>query len=412
MKPQLNGLADHGGDPLRPRLKDVVWGRSTDAELIVVYDQREPLVVSDPDGTIERFLELLQEGSRSVPELSHAMSSTGEPVTVADVWSVLEVLDAHGLVVDGSRLGRYDGELADRHFSNLAFFETFASLAASQEDLVDRVRSSHVLVLGTGGLNSTTIPHLAGAGVGRLTVADRDVVEAKNFARQYLYAWEQIGRPKVEEAARWIRRFDPTIEVEARHLDVTGTASVAALLDELSPDLVMSGIDTPREVDLWVNDACMARGVPLVRGGMGISTAGVWSVWPDHSPCRRCLAMQADAVNASAAEGAAEVTTRDDVHALAAQRISEGRTRVNRGIGPIAGLIGSFAAFEVLRYLTGYEEPQYAGRLLNIDLKNGCATTVRPWEKVPTCAACLGRQSSPEEPVGRERVLAHSTASG
>lgn len=410
MTTHLNGLTRR---PLRPQLKDVSWGQSSDEELTVVYDQREPLLVSDPGGQIQRFLELLREGSRSVDELSLAMSSAGEPITVEDVWSVLDVLDEYRLVVDGARLGRYDGELADRHFSNLAFFETFASLAVSQEDMVDRVRGAHVLVLGTGGLNSTTIPHLAGAGVGRLTVADRDVVEAKNFARQYLYTWEQIGRPKVEEAAQWVRRFDPSIEVEARHLDVTGTASVTALLDELSPDLVMSGIDTPREVDLWVNDACMAKGVPVVRGGMGISTAGVWSVWPDHSPCRRCLALQADAANDAALGAAAG----DDVHALAAQRISDGRPRVNRGIGPIAGLIGSFAAFEVLRYLTGYEEPQYAGRLLTIDLKNGCATTVRPWQRVATCAACRERQPTPDEPAGHEpegheRVLAHSAPSG
>ncbi|MGA8977746.1 MAG: ThiF family adenylyltransferase [Pedococcus sp.] len=374
------------GQALLPTVKDVVWGRSTDTDLTVVYDQREPLVVHDPQGQIERFLELLREGTRTVPELSLAMSGPDGPVTVDEVWSVLEVLDSHGLLVDATRLGRYAGGLGERHFSNLAFFETFASLAVSQEDLVDRVRGAHVLVLGTGGLNSTTIPHLAGAGVGRLTVADRDVVEAKNFARQYLYSWDQIGRPKVDEAAQWIRRFDPTIEVRALHLDVTGTDSVATLLEELEPDLVMSGIDTPRDVDLWVNDACMVAGVPLVRGGMGVSTAGVWSVSPGRSACRRCLALQADSVSGEAARS----QVGDDVHAIAALGLGERKARVNRGIGPIAGLIGSFAAFEVLRYLTGYEEPQYAGRLLTINLTNGCSTTVRPWEQVPACTACQG----------------------
>jgi molybdopterin/thiamine biosynthesis adenylyltransferase len=215
---------------MRPRLKSIVWER-VGQQLRLVYDVRDQFVLDDEDGAVEALLILLREGGRTMPELAAAMSDQGRQVPVDDVAAAVDVLDHHRLLEDGDQLGRLDETARERYFSNLAFFESFGSLTCSREEFQERLRGAHVLVLGTGGLNSNTIPHLCGLGVGRLTLLDRDSVDLRNFARQYLYRWSDLGARKVALAAEWVRAFDPTIKVDAVEAQIDGTDSITELLD-------------------------------------------------------------------------------------------------------------------------------------------------------------------------------------
>jgi molybdopterin/thiamine biosynthesis adenylyltransferase len=368
-----------------PRLKGAVWQRAGD-QLRVVYDIRDHFVLADPDGQVETLLELLAEGGRSLPELAEAFARRGTPVPERDLADAVAMLDAHRLLEDERRLGRIDPAGQQRHFSNLAFFESFATLERSREDFQRALPEAHVLVLGTGGLNSNTIPHLCGLGVGRLTLLDRDVVEPRNFARQYLYRHADVGARKVGLAADWVRGFDPSIKVEALDTGVDSAERVGELVDRFAPDLVMSGIDSPANVDSWVNDACVGRGVPYVRGGMYVTQGLVWSVDPGVSGCRSCLPAADRAVDGADPEA-------DQQEAMALYRE---KPRTNRGIGPVAGLLGALCAFEVLRYLTRFEPPAYAGWPVIVDFSDGCATRrVDQWPRDPSCPAC---GSGPELP--------------
>ena len=151
-------------------------------------------------------------------------------------------------------------EERERHFSNLAFFQTFADLRTDAQDILARLRDSHVLLLGVGGLGSNVLQNLAGLGVGRLTLVDRYRVDPRNFARQFVYRARDVGRSKVDRAAEWVAEFDPSIKVDTVETDVAGAADVADLLGSVRPDAVSSGADSPREVDLWVNEACVRAG--------------------------------------------------------------------------------------------------------------------------------------------------------
>ncbi|MEV4565668.1 ThiF family adenylyltransferase [Nonomuraea sp. NPDC049419] len=354
---------------MRPRLKTLARER-VGHELRLVYDPRDRLVLTDPEGTVEKLLDLLEEGGRTVGELAAELS-----LPVSDVSAAVKALDAERLLEDGDHLGLLNKEDAERHFSNLAFFESFGTLDRSREDVLRRLRESHVLVLGTGGLNSNTIPHLAGLGVGKMTLLDRDTVDPRNFARQYLYRWDDVGARKVERAADWVRAFDPSIEVETVDMGVESPEQLDELVGRTRPDVVASGIDRPTQIDLWVNAACVRHGVPFVRGGMWVTSGTVWSVQPGVSACRACVPPSAD----------------PDTPDLAAIRLYRDGPRPNRGIGPVAGLLGAYGAFEVLRYLTGFEPPAYAGRPLIIDFAGGCATSRTEWTRDPGCEVCGGR---------------------
>ena len=74
---------------------------------------------------------------------------------------------------------------------------------------------SHVVLIGCGGIGSPALQYLAGAGVGRLTLVDGDVVDLSNLQRQTIYREADLGRSKAELAAEWAGRFDSALEVRA-----------------------------------------------------------------------------------------------------------------------------------------------------------------------------------------------------
>src|SRR6266702_2517955 len=114
---------------VRPKLKDVVWERDGE-ELRTAYDLRDQLVLADPDGAVEVLLGLLREGGRTSGELAGLMTATrGTQIAEHEIEGALSVFDEHNLLEDGGRLGTLDGAAAERYFSNLAFFESFADLA-------------------------------------------------------------------------------------------------------------------------------------------------------------------------------------------------------------------------------------------------------------------------------------------
>ena len=84
-------------------------------------------------------------------------------------------------------------------------------------DYRERLSGCCVGIAGAGGLGSNCAVALARIGVGRLIVADFDVVTEDNLNRQYFFR-DQVGMSKVKALADNIRRIDPRVAVEAHHL--------------------------------------------------------------------------------------------------------------------------------------------------------------------------------------------------
>lgn len=368
-----------------PVLKPLGW-EPVEAGVRVVLDPRESIELADEDGSIAALLTLLAEGRRDCEGLFHALSPAFPAVSREDVRDAIEALDELRLLEDSDQTADLTEDERLRHFSNLAFLRTFSTLEASAETMVRRVRDSHVLVLGVGGLGSNVLQNLCGLGVGRLTLVDRDDVEQRNFARQFVYRAQDIGRSKVERAADWVREFDPRIEVRTIRADFAGPADVAEVLASTRPDAVSAGMDDPIGIDEWVNAACVRAGVPYVRGGMTVTEGVLWSMHPGHSACYACVGDPADS---------------SDRRVNAALH-RQGVARINRGAGPVATLLGSLVSFEILRFLTGFTAPRYAGATAVVDLAGDCSLTVTTHARQPDCSVC-GSESPAPQP---EAVLA------
>lgn len=345
-------------------LKNCRWERSG-AVLTLMADQSRTIELDDPTGDVGALLAALRDGTEDAATLTARLRESGHDTDVDTVRAAIEALDElRVLERSETSIGRRPKD--HRDYSNLAYFDLFSSLDVTAEDFRSSLAGAHVVQLGVGGLGSNVLQSLCGLGVGRLTLLDNDLVEPANFARQFVYREEQIGTPKVERAAQWARSFHSDVDVRTVSRWVGGPADLADLLGDA--DLVVSGIDQPNDIDLWVNEACTGAGVPWIRGGMFGTMVVYFSVDPGSSACYRCSWTESD-------QGLV-------------RRLSDGLNRVNRGIGPAAALVGSLVAFEALRYLTGFTAPYAAGASVVLDTADGCRQTRTEWTRDPGCPDC------------------------
>ena len=124
---------------------------------------------------------------------------------------------------------------------------------------------AHVVLVGCGGIGSPALQYLAGAGIGRLTLVDDDVVDASNLQRQTIFTPADIGRSKAEAAADWVRRFDPVLDARAVAGRVGGH-NAAQVIE--SATVVLDGCDN-FATRLLVSDTCVRQGIPLTTAAIG-----------------------------------------------------------------------------------------------------------------------------------------------
>lgn len=150
-----------------------------------------------------------------------------------------------------------------------------------------KLAGSSVLVLGCGALGSAQAEFLARAGVGRLILADRDILELHNLQSQLLYDEKDVAErlPKAEAAARRLRAVNSEITIEPVVTDVTA-ANIKELLARA--DLALDATDN-FETRYLLNDAAVSAGKPWVYGGVLGSDGMVMAVQPGRGPCLRCL---------------------------------------------------------------------------------------------------------------------------
>ncbi|MFI9389085.1 HesA/MoeB/ThiF family protein [Kutzneria sp. NPDC052558] len=340
---------------MRPRLKPFHLIR-TDGVLEL---KREPGVyfeLSDEDGQVEALLTLL-DGEHDLAQIHAALPGLSEP----DIEAAVKALDANDLLVDAD--AEHYGPELDRYASNLAFFSTFASLDTSALDMHQRLRDAHVVLLGVGGLGSTLLLSLAGAGVGRLTVVDNDNVEIKNLTRQFLYTTEDVGQPKLERALARARAVNPELRIDGVSQWVTEPGHILPLID--GADLVLCGIDKPAGIRNIVGRACVTAGAPMLTGGMWASRGTYYGFIPGRQGCIDCKDNAPARLTWSAPVG-----------------------KVNRAMGPMAAVISGMMAMDALRLLTGFAPPVSLGRLWLIDLVSGETAVHREWDRLPDCPTC------------------------
>lgn len=174
--------------------------------------------------------------------------------------------------------------------------QNFAPIGVSGQQ---KLKDSHVLIVGAGALGSGTAETLARAGVGAITIIDRDYVEWSNLQRQSLYAeqdaFEQL--PKAVAAASRLKQINSEMTINAHVMDCNA-ADLVSLLERHSIDLILDGTDH-FAIRYLINDAAYRFRIPWIYGACSGSYGAVCSFIPGQTTCLHCLLKKMPAVSAS-----------------------------------------------------------------------------------------------------------------
>ena len=211
-----------------------------------------------------------------------------------------------------------------------------------------KIKDARVLLVGAGGLGSPLLVYLAAAGVGTIGVIDDDKVSLDNLQRQIAHGTPSVGMTKVASAAKSAAWLNPHVKVEAIEAKLAANNALEVIGRY---DIVADGSDNFATRYL-VSDACYLARKPLVFGALGPFDGYVSTFKPYEKtaggvpyPTYRCLFPEAPPPGVVA--NCSEVGV----------------------LGPVAGVIGTLMATEVLKEITGAGE-SLAGRLIIYDGKD------------------------------------------
>lgn len=151
----------------------------------------------------------------------------------------------------------------------------------------EKIRQKHVLMIGAGALGSSNGEILTRAGIGKLTIVDRDYVEASNLQRQQLYTEEDVEErlPKAVAAEKRLKAINSDVEIHA----IVGDAT-PEMLEELvkGVDLILDATDN-FETRMALNDISQKYQVPWIYGALVGSFGMSFTIIPGKTPCLNCL---------------------------------------------------------------------------------------------------------------------------
>lgn len=152
---------------------------------------------------------------------------------------------------------------------------------------LDTLRSAHVLVVGLGGVGAYAAEMLCRAGVGRMTIADADVVAPSNINRQLVALHSTIGGGKADVLAERLRDINPKIDIAVVNKYIKDEETYL-LLDSARFDYVVDAIDTLSPKVNLIKGA-LDRGIPLVSSmGSGAKTDPTLLEITDISKTHHC----------------------------------------------------------------------------------------------------------------------------
>lgn len=147
----------------------------------------------------------------------------------------------------------------------------------------EKIKKTHIMIIGVGALGTVAAELAARAGVGRVTLVDRDVIELSNLQRQTLFTEKDIGRSKAVAAAEKIREINSTIKIDPAAIDLTVVNS--KILGEA--DLILDCTDN-LQTRFLINHYCRKNNKSWIYAAAIRAEGYVMALLPD-GPCLRCF---------------------------------------------------------------------------------------------------------------------------
>jgi molybdopterin/thiamine biosynthesis adenylyltransferase len=227
--------------------------------------------------------------------------------------------------------------------------------------------AARCVVIGCGALGAAVVEMLVRAGVGSVTVVDRDLVEISNLHRQSLFTEADVteGLPKAVAARRALSRLNSEVSVSSLVRDVSfdNIEEICA-----GASVIVDGTDN-FETRYLINDFCFKNTVPWIYGACLGSFGAAGALVPGVTPCFRCLCQEPPA--------AGSVETCDTAGV----------------IGPIVHIVAAYQVTQVLKLMTGGRHQEF--RLLQVDVWDDSFRTLAVEGMKSASCPCCGRGEFP-----------------
>jgi sulfur carrier protein ThiS adenylyltransferase len=242
--------------------------------------------------------------------------------------------------------------------------ELFSGIGKEGQHKLSR---KHVLIVGAGALGSGNAEALVRAGVGKVTIIDRDYVEWSNLQRQQLFTEQDAAEkmPKAAAAKQRLTMINSEVKVEA----IIGDAGVQEL--ERLQDGVDVIVDATDNFDtrMVINDISQKYRIPWVYGACVGSYGISYTVIPGETPCLHCLLEEVPLGGATC-----------DTAGI---------------ISPAAGMVVSYQTAEVLKLLVS-DFSHLRTKLVTFDLWENQHTSISPGRlKKDGCLSCGSHPTYP-----------------
>jgi molybdopterin-synthase adenylyltransferase len=142
--------------------------------------------------------------------------------------------------------------------------------------------SSTVAIIGVGALGTATAELLTRAGIGKIILIDRDIIELSNLQRQLLFVTTDVGKPKATTAKNRLGEINPDVKVLAIDDDLDFEN-----ISKIKCDLILDCTDN-LETRFLINEYAKSNKIPWIYSAAVGNLGRVWVITPT-SPCFRCI---------------------------------------------------------------------------------------------------------------------------
>ena len=190
-----------------------------------------------------------------------------------------------------------------------------------------KIQKTKVLIIGMGGLGCPLLTYLASAGVCNIGIVDHDKVEMSNLNRQILFNTNDLGKYKVIQAKSKINKIYRKMKLKTFNQKISSTNSKNILKNY---DIICDGTDN-FNTRFLINDSCKKNKKILISAAISRFDGQLFKFnFKKKGPCFRCF--------------------------MPEKPIQENNCETEGIFSPVAGILGSFQANEVLKTILGLKD--------------------------------------------------------
>ncbi|RZD43885.1 MAG: 4-methyl-5(B-hydroxyethyl)-thiazole monophosphate biosynthesis protein, partial [Thaumarchaeota archaeon] len=235
-----------------------------------------------------------------------------------------------------------------------------------------KLKNSRICVVGVGGLGNPITSRLAAMGIGTLRIVDRDVIELSNLHRQTMFSEADVGKVKVEVAAKKLSEKNPDCTIEALSVSINEYTALEVIQDY---DVVIDALDSV-DARYALNKACVKLNIPFITGAAVGVTGQAFTILPKKSACYYCMFPDLD-------EDSMPTCSLEGVHPS------------------ILSIIGGIEVAEAIKVIMG-KNPSLSNKILHVDIETMDFTSTKTF-RVEECPIC-GTGKLPES-IKEELIL-------